>query len=816
MRQSDQKTEPFGTVESPLLRRLDTAIEVLWLAIIFLVPVYFNPLCIDVFYFAKSILFQFLSLLLLGLVCAHWITARRAKGSRLLDSIKNTPLETAVVIYGLIWVLSTLFSISQYRSLWGSVVWRNGLFSTACWIIFFLTIAQKMSNRRQILRALYTLLVSSALLSVLGIIQFINPQLIPWGSYAGRVFSTDGNPLSLSAVIAMTLPVTIAMMLLAWYGSPSHAKGRVRFALLLALFAAQLTCLALAQYSVTVLLFIIGLFVFFLLTGIYLRRKTTVILSVVFLVLLAVVAGALLAPSAGTGEDQKAPGMTNVSAPLAEQVGMPSLSIRLQVWKCAGQVILESPQIPLFQDDWHGLRRAIGYGPETFITVSQSRFPAELKADYTFKSAVIAQPENQYLYLGDTVGILGLLFFLAILAIFLFLGFRLLAGNADRETIFLVTAILAAVIQYCAHIFFNPGVVTTDMVFWLMLGLMAALARIHGDGVPQEATSATAPLIKSTIIRNTLAAAVVVLAISTAFSILFNPLMANMKQRSAFDLAVRSSGRFYTTLAESVNLQPQEAYYYGNLAYYAYSTAIITNDASAKSKLLDISEAAYNGGMITEPYLAYWSYALADGYLYHYEQGANGKLAPALQLYERADKQFPENAVILNKWSLALMQNGSLQDADTRLLESEKSDPSWAETSFFRGLWFSYQQNYSAGADSMVSQVKSKSTNLVYFLDFCGYTYLYGGIEQVQSALRWYCDKYSDDWVGYTMLGIADVFNNNFEDAAGAFKLAARDVKPPDANLFKSVVSLMGRQKAGFSHAASEIIRQMEEAPGKQ
>ena len=98
-----------------------------------------------------------------------------------------------------------------YKSLWGNLAGTVGLLTNMSWILFFIIVALKMRRRSQLFRALYVLLISSGLVSIIGILQFIDPHVLPWFNFQGRAFSTDGNPLSLSAFIAMILPITLAM-----------------------------------------------------------------------------------------------------------------------------------------------------------------------------------------------------------------------------------------------------------------------------------------------------------------------------------------------------------------------------------------------------------------------------------------------------------------------------------------------------------------------------------------------------------------------------------------------------------------------------
>jgi len=121
-------------------------------------------------------------------------------------------------------------------------------------------------------------------------------------------------------------------------------------------------------------------------------------------------------------------GQQDMQLSTAEQVGLSTLGIRVAIWKCAIDAFVNPAVIRVGQDSFASLRWLIGYGPETFMVVSQATFPAELKSQYTSISLLLAQPENHYLYLLITSGVLGVITFLCLLGVFFFVGFRMLQG----------------------------------------------------------------------------------------------------------------------------------------------------------------------------------------------------------------------------------------------------------------------------------------------------------------------------------------------------------------------------------------------------
>ena len=802
-----------------LCGKLDILIEGIWLLLIFLLPVYFNPWCYYPFYFVKALALVFLVSLLLGLVLAQWfLTPHGIKLGELPAKMRKSPLQLAALALGLMWVVSTVFSVMPGTSLWGKLLSSIGFLPNLAWIIFFLVISQKVKDRPQVFRALYTLMISSGIVALLGLLQVINPAILPGHQFNGRVFSTDGNPLSLSCFLAMTMPITLALMILNWYGWGLQPHNRLKFSALLTLFGLQFCCLALAQYSITLLLFVIGIFVFFALIGIFLQRRTTLALSILAILLLAVIASVLMGQLALTENTGLPVETQSANTAVAEQVGLPTLSIRLQNWRCALEVIIDSPEIPFNQDSLHGLRRLIGYGPETFMATSQLKFPAALKSGYTSQALLITQPENHYLYLAVTLGILGLLAFLALLAVFFTLGFRLLSQSKDKEVIVLASAFIAAIAQYCAHISFNPSVIAPELVLWLVLGLTVALARIDSAGTPGVliANSAIGITPHLSIFRKSMAALIIIIFMSIGSGLTLPLLLANMKVQDGFRQWDKDQNLSLGSLTEATLIGADEANYHDFLGVKAFEMANdVKTDPHVKGTLLALSELGGNAAIQLEPQMAVWRYRLADREMYRIIDGRSKEKANILYLYQEAAQLFPGNAVILNKWALALILLGDYREAEQKLLESAKNDPSWIPTSYLQGLLSMHEGRVSEAGGLFISPTRANLSNLSYFIKFCGQVTPYGEIGTVRDALAAHVKDNSDDWTGFALLGITDIDSGNPAAALVDFKKASIIVREDDAGFLAALVEGSLGPYQDLHDEAGELIRSLMERATK-
>lgn len=794
------------------VRCLDLAIECVWLLVIFTVPVVFNPFSLNAFYFIKALAMVLLVCVMLGLVIARWMLNLRESGYlQALRLIKRSPLQVAAAVYGFLWVISTLFSIMPFKSIWGNLGGTVGLPPNLAWVVFFLVMANDIRSREQVFRALYVLLISSGAVALVGIIQYFVPGILPWFRFQGRVFSTDGNPLFLSAFLSMTLPVTLAMIILNWYGSKQIRRNLAIFTGLLVLFVLQLCCLTMAQYSLTLLLFVVGIFSFFVLISLLSRSKMAIALSVLFLLIIAVTAGVLLGPML-VSEGGVANNQDSVST--AEQAGLPTISIRVQSWMAAASIITESPEIISFQDRNHWLRRAIGYGPETLVAVIQTRFPDALKSRYTFDSTVIAQPENHYLFLGVTIGMLGLLAFLSILFLFFLLGFRLLMRNGDRESVTIISALIAAVAQYCVYILLNASVVTPELVFWVSLALMSAVARMHTVSTTAE------PVLREPLpgengfqsgsvsggLRWVPASLAIAFFVGLSIHITVTPLVANMKVQKGLNSWSSDRTAALALIREATLLEPHQAYYLNFAGSIAFATARMENEPQRTAALLKTSEGYYSEAVQQEPQMAVWYYRLGDLDTYWAASCDKAKLADAISAYRKADLIFPGNAVILNKWATALMLNGDYTGSAAKLADSQRCDPSWVQTRYFEGLLQASKGNDEAAAGLFLSPVKNSYEGIRYFIDFCDSVSEYGKIALVKKALAEHVELTGGDWMPVAFLGIADVCAGDFAEAASAFRHSADLVPLREKGILAGAVQAMTMREAGFQESGRQIV----------
>ncbi|MBM4446992.1 MAG: hypothetical protein FJ023_06525 [Chloroflexi bacterium] len=745
------------------------ALEISWLCVIFLIPLFFNPQSNKVWVSAKAPLLQFLVLAMLAFWVADWMLSQANHKRLKWQNVFTSPLHLAILVFGLVAALATAASITPAISFWGSYHRKAGLLTLTCWILFFLILAQQIRNRAQLLRAVYTLLLSSGIVSLVGILQYFFPDVmlkvfqIPH-TFNGRVFSTIGNPLFLSSFLAMVIPFNLALIVHSWNKRKEGNNTRILIGLAI-LLAMQFWCLWLAQYSVTILLYIIAPIIFIILLGWTKRKRLLLGLGAASLLALGIIAAILLSPMLLPGNGAETPEAQGSKFDItAEDMGLKTLDVRAQYWHSALNIILESPEVPFSNDRLHFLRKVIGYGPETFIVTFQLFFPKKLISEDTYISQLVDRPHNDYLYLAATMGLLGLISFLSILAVFFYLCFRYLRrATADSDKLLLI-AMAAGIAQYMADIFFNLSTISPELVFWLILAMTPVIggfirikgpARAEFEGIAQPKSSAASYATRT---RAFLSLGCAVALIIVGIGMASRPLLADTYLKKGLKLQRALNEQAIYAFDKATKIQPEEATYWHFLGAYSDSVARRVKKEPLKTEILSLATKSFNKALELNPYIAYEHYYLADVYTYWTDKGATDKWTEALSLYDEASQLFPNNAVILNKWSLALITKGDLDEARKKLDHAASIDPDWPETSFLSGLLLAKEGEYDKAAPKIIAPIQDNSANLNRFIKLCYDLAQYDMVPPLHDALQLYAQTVPSEWIPHAMLGVTSLF----------------------------------------------------------
>ncbi len=206
-------------------------LEAGWLAIMALIPIYFNLLSARHFEPDKATTLRALVLFmaaigiirLLELVSANQSsTATEAEPqdapatsssnpfAGVWKWINSVPLLFPALLYALVFLLTTFTSVVPHTSFWGSYQRLQGTYTNLSYIGLFLIILATMRRRQQLERLIVVVMMTALAVSGYGVLQHLGLDPLPWrGDVIARVASTMGNSIFVAAYLIMAVPFAL-------------------------------------------------------------------------------------------------------------------------------------------------------------------------------------------------------------------------------------------------------------------------------------------------------------------------------------------------------------------------------------------------------------------------------------------------------------------------------------------------------------------------------------------------------------------------------------------------------------------------------
>jgi tetratricopeptide (TPR) repeat protein len=195
-------------------------IEAGWLAAVVAVPLYFN------IYSARTFEPDKIALLraIVSLMVLAWIVMIVEQGFNLSENGSPSPvarlrgwlkmpLFLPTLLLVIIYIISTIFSISPQVSLWGSYQRLQGTYTALSYMVVFALIAGNLRTREQADRLVTTIIITSVPISLYGIIQRYGLDPLPWaGDVTQRVAANLGNAIFVASYLIMVSPLTVVRL----------------------------------------------------------------------------------------------------------------------------------------------------------------------------------------------------------------------------------------------------------------------------------------------------------------------------------------------------------------------------------------------------------------------------------------------------------------------------------------------------------------------------------------------------------------------------------------------------------------------------
>lgn len=530
----------------------DRLVEAGWLVLVAVTPLYFGVFSNRVFEPDKLVAMRCLALVMGAAFIIGWLERWRDSASavggrdgaaqllgRLWRSLRGDPILAATLALVVVSALATLTSIVPRTSFWGSYVRLQGLYTVLSFIAVFLMMRQRLRNQAQIDRLLTVIIITALPISIYGILQHFEIDLLPWsGDTTFRVTATMGNAIFLAAYLGMVAPLVAAklagslrQLATAPDDAPEEdsAMGVARYGGVVML---QVVFMALYIFSAGINLgmwwgMLPAIVVFVSLTSILPVHRATRLwvraealgLGVALLVILVAVfftqsrgpwigLGAGLAALAilasvivGSRRWALGAGVASLvvvaallvfnlpNSPLAPLRELPYVGrlgtlmesstgtgkVRVLIWQGVGELMTTLPGVGLGDDNLRVLRPLLGYGPESMYVAFNKVYQPEL-AHYEARTASPDRAHNDLMDHLVTTGALGLLSYLALFTSIMAVAWGSLRRAADPNAKIVLAGLIAALTSHFVESQFGIVVASTRTLFWVYAGIVAAMA----------------------------------------------------------------------------------------------------------------------------------------------------------------------------------------------------------------------------------------------------------------------------------------------------------------------------------------------------
>ncbi|MDI6716162.1 MAG: O-antigen ligase family protein [Actinomycetota bacterium] len=348
-----------------------------------------------------------------------------------------------LLLLGVSYTISTVFSVNPMVSFFGSHGRFEGLLTYLGYLAIGLLIPT-VTRRDDVERLISALIWAGVLISAYGVIQHFGIDWKWWeeGTFAGeRVFSTFGNPLTLSGYIVLIFPLAFTRLL------KRPQLSTIAFILLGAsalLFTYSRSGWLAFAIEIPLLAVIFFRWLKLAKPGVPLK-STSIWAAVVVLVIvvLAVIYSGDIGSRIASAFDQKSD----------------TASARLHLWGLTLDMIQKRP--------------ILGYGIDTFLQVSTRSLDL---TQYSFEiNKRYDRPHSDILQVTFSLGFVGLMIYLLFFSAY-FLGIlHFLRKQVNLDDRLLVAGLGLGVFGYLVSLQFYFSTVGVTPAMWLMVGLTASV-----------------------------------------------------------------------------------------------------------------------------------------------------------------------------------------------------------------------------------------------------------------------------------------------------------------------------------------------------
>jgi tetratricopeptide (TPR) repeat protein len=444
------------------------ALESWTMAVLVVVPLFTNAYSVFPFEESKAPLLRAAAAMALPL----FIYLAAAPGR-----LWRRPLVVPALLTGYTCLAATAFSVDPAGSFLGLVFRRQGTFTFFGYLFFFLAVILAIRRRSQVERLVFTVVLTAMAVSFWAVLQKLGLDSNPAGTaaFGGRVWGTLGNPIFVSGLLILAIPLNIYVLRWAWPGclagsdlagpgpGPGRRMGRWAarsyFLLMLAFLGLELAALVLARSRGPLLGLAGGLFFFLVITLLRLNRRRAAGLVLATALVLPLVLASIFTGPVGWG------GLSPVRERLGQAFETGTGQVRLHIWKGVAALVRAEP-----------LRALVGYGPESLYLVLP-QYNSPLLKQIEAPASVADRAHNEMLDHLVMEGALGLLAYVLFFGAACRYGLRRLGliNSTSDDQAFILLFTVGGLWGVAA-----PGLGTSSLAF---SGLGLGLGLVGGAGL---------------------------------------------------------------------------------------------------------------------------------------------------------------------------------------------------------------------------------------------------------------------------------------------------------------------------------------------
>ena len=710
-----------------ILSLSDKIIEYSYYLIFFLVPLVFWGQTSELFEFNKMWLTFILTIIIATAWISKMIVLRKIY-------IQKTPLDLVIAIFLLSQILSSIFSLDSYVSLWGYYSrFNGGLLSTIAYIVLYYAFVSnfdlKTKAKTVAKKIIFVSLGSATIVALWGLPSHFGYDptcLIFRGSLDVscwtsdfqpkiRIFSTLGQPDWLGAYLGAILPLSLIFML------SKNFKKIVLFSVLTLIFYADLlfTKSRSALLAFWISIFSLTLLFYFFqfktkakeinFKTVWQNFKPAIVILFILAALTFAIANPLPTKSTKTAPTQTAGTFSTGGG------GTESGKIRLLVWEGALKIWEHYP--------------ILGSGVETFAFAYYRYRPVEhnLTSEWNY---LYNKAHNEYLNFLATTGIFGLISYLSMIAFFLWVSLKRITNYKLQITnLHLVLALIAGYISILVSNFFGFSVVIINLYLFLIPALVLVLLDSIKTGKLFEYTFGDTQDHLS-VLQKLDILVVCLVAVYLMYG-LFNFWLAD--QAYSLGTNLERSGQYdraFTALQDAVAKAPFEPTYKDELASNDSILAVsilsqLPQDPKKASSEAQLAQAIAKEAIVATTEVTgehpnnvvFWK--TKTRVFYTLSQVDPKYLPLALDAIKKAQELAPTDASVSYNIGLLYGQSGDTKKAVQTLEQTVKLKPNYIVARYALGLFYRELATDSKGKviDQNYEQKAENQMNLILKMD---------------------------------------------------------------------------------------------------